>query len=96
MPLYDWECINCGGVFEAYSTMADSDCPHDCPTCLGVAERKFTPTRNLLIPASFKRDANWHMPNGERSDDSAPFSDSNSVHTPKRTSFREKFEENWR
>jgi putative FmdB family regulatory protein len=94
MPLYDWKCINCELVFEAVSPMADSDFPQDCPMCDSIADRQFSPTTNICVPGHFKRDSNWHQSQGDRGPDSAPYSDTNSVHAPKRRSFRDKLEEN--
>lgn len=97
MPLYDYQCDNCGHTEEQRRDFEFRDGAEPCSACSqGWLDFVFTPTKNFLIPARFKRDANWHMPNGERSADSAPFSDTNSIRTPKRPSFREKFEENWR
>jgi putative FmdB family regulatory protein len=94
MPLYDWECSHCGHRYEAVARMADISSA--CPKCEEAGYRKFTPTRNFLIPASFRRSATWHMPEGERGSDSAPASSNNAVHTPKRKSFKEAFDEQWR
>jgi putative FmdB family regulatory protein len=93
MPLYDWECSHCGHPYEAVARMADVSSA--CPKCEEAGYRKFTPTQNFLIPARFKRDRNWHLPPDGRGPDSGPASANNSIHAPKRTSFRERFEENW-
>jgi putative FmdB family regulatory protein len=95
MPLYDWKCESCDYQFEHPAPMAKAII--GCPNCLdGAAARKFTPTRNFLIPESFRRTSTWHMPNGERGADSAPASANNSIHAPKRTSFKEAFDKQWR
>jgi putative FmdB family regulatory protein len=95
MPLYDWQCDECGHEYEAVGTMRSTStaCPR-CPT--GCGAKKFTPTKNFLIPESFRRTSTWHMPNGERSTESAPISANNSIHAPKRTSFKEAFDKQWR
>jgi len=33
MPLYDYECLGCGNVFDAVNTVEDCDKAHDCPEC---------------------------------------------------------------
>lgn len=82
MPLYDWECSNCGTAFAASSTIADRDDPYDCPLCFGVAERKFSPSTNIVIPGHFRLSADWALPDagdtagwearGNRSQQTAP------------------------
>jgi putative FmdB family regulatory protein len=95
MPLFDWKCEDCGHEFEQVMSMARTLCPFEkCED--GQAVKKFTPTKNFLIPASFKRSSTWHMPEGERGSDSAPASSNNAVHAPRRTSFKEQFEKQWR
>jgi putative FmdB family regulatory protein len=93
MPLYDWNCRFCETNWEQVAKMDEyvTDCP-GCNERSGL--RKFTPTANISIPGHFKRDANWHLPPEGRGPDSAPYSDTNSVHAPKRRSFRDKLEEN--
>lgn len=92
MPLYDWECSHCEHRYEAVAKMADVSSA--CPKCEEAGYRKFAPTTNICIPGHFKRDANWHQAPGTRGPDSAPYSDTNSVHAPTRRSFRDKLEEN--
>jgi putative FmdB family regulatory protein len=102
MPLYDWKCDECMGVFEAVAPMSCTEIEGQCPNCvhgnktIGCGAKKFTPTKNFLIPESFRRTSTWHMPNGERSTESAPISANNSIHAPKRTSFKEAFDKQWR
>jgi putative FmdB family regulatory protein len=33
MPIYEYECTNCGKKFEAYRKIADSDSEIKCPRC---------------------------------------------------------------
>lgn len=33
MPLYEYECRNCGNVFEMLRRMADADRDLECPRC---------------------------------------------------------------
>jgi putative FmdB family regulatory protein len=95
MPLYDWKCEDCQHRFEAVGGMNEDSC--ECPKCgWKDAWKLFTPTRNFLIPESFRRTSTWHMPQGERSADSAPASSNNAVHAPKRKSFKETFDDQWR
>ena len=40
MPLYDYECLGCGHMFELRQGF-DSDPEGICPRCAGVSRRKF-------------------------------------------------------
>ena len=40
MPLYDYECVSCGHVFELRQSF-DTDPQGVCPLCSGVTRRKF-------------------------------------------------------
>ena len=47
MPLYEYNCDNCG-EFEAWRTMAEYNAPVDCPECSQVAIKIFSaPNINL-------------------------------------------------
>lgn len=95
MPLYDWECDLCGLVFERVGTMAQT--ATGCPECQDAqsAFKKFTPNANIAIPGHFRMDRGWHLPPG--GSDTSSSADLNSrVHQPKRTSFKERFDQAWR
>lgn len=53
MPRYDYTCSHCGTAFEAYRPVAER-LYAACPACPHEAERVFTPTRYLVVPAHFK------------------------------------------
>ena len=40
MPLYDYECVSCGNVFELRQSF-DADPEGVCPRCSGSSRRKF-------------------------------------------------------
>lgn len=40
MPLYDYECVSCGNVFELRQSF-DADPEGVCPRCAGISRRKF-------------------------------------------------------
>ena len=40
MPRYDYECLNCGHVFELRQSF-DADPEGVCPRCTGISKRKF-------------------------------------------------------
>ena len=40
MPLYDYECLNCGHVFELRQSF-NADPEGVCPQCAGMSRRKF-------------------------------------------------------
>jgi putative FmdB family regulatory protein len=42
MPLYEFQCTNCGCVFETSRPFDDSS-PVDCPRCGSESRRVFTP-----------------------------------------------------
>lgn len=48
MPLYDYECPECGLVFEMKQSF-DDEAAADCPQCQSAARRVFTP-----VPIIFK------------------------------------------
>ena len=45
MPLYEYYCANCDGVFEALRTMREASEPSSCPVCDGDSKR--------IMPTSF-------------------------------------------
>lgn len=92
MPLYDFECRECGEAFEERVGMSEVEVP--CPKCTGGASRQFSPNRNILIPGYFRADWGWHLPPGG-SEASSP--DLNSrVHAAPKTSFKQQFDKNWK
>ncbi len=48
MPLYDYECPECGLVFEVKQSF-DDEAVADCPQCQSASRRMFTP-----VPIIFK------------------------------------------
>ena len=40
MPIYEYECLECGEKFELRRAMADSDSEVKCPKCGGEHPRK--------------------------------------------------------
>lgn len=88
MPLYDWKCIDCGHTFEE---RAPANAVVFCPLCDDFADRQFTPNANITIPGHFGRDRGWHLSPGPRGPDSEVNSNS-TVHSPRRQTFREKFD----
>ena len=42
MPLYDYECVSCGNVFELRQSF-DASPEGICPSCAGISRRKFHP-----------------------------------------------------
>jgi putative FmdB family regulatory protein len=48
MPLYDYECPECGLIFEMKQSF-DDEAAADCPKCQSAARRVFTP-----VPIIFK------------------------------------------
>jgi len=49
MPIYDYQCLECGKVIEASRVMAHRDCVPDCPEC------KIRTKRLIRMPA-----INWN------------------------------------
>jgi len=42
MPIYEYQCSECGHVFELLRSMSLSDSDASCPTCGGSAEKKLS------------------------------------------------------
>jgi len=40
MPIFEYECPECGHTFEEIETIADRDKPHICPVCGGKRARR--------------------------------------------------------
>ena len=47
MPLYDYECLGCGNVFDAVNTVEDCDKAHDCPAS-GIPEQPLSRLHQML------------------------------------------------
>ncbi len=93
MPIYDYRCRHCGLLEEARSPM---DCREvACRYCGGASCRLFSPNPNILIPTAFKS-VTQGFNSGSRGEDSAPYSSNNSVHAPKRDTFTEAFDANYK
>ena len=54
MPLYDYECANCG-PFDVWRKMAEVSTPLSCPDCGVTAARIFTAPNISLNTGSFSR-----------------------------------------
>jgi len=52
MPLYEFQCTNCGYVFETRRPFEDSS-PVDCPCCHSKSRRVFTPVALSRASDSF-------------------------------------------
>jgi putative FmdB family regulatory protein len=42
MPLYEFNCSDCG-IFDEWRSLAESNAPASCPTCKETARRIFSP-----------------------------------------------------
>jgi len=60
MPLYDYECDKCGGIFEAYSSIADRD-NMKCPECGGGSHVIMSPTFSKREEAPWFRTLNGYL-----------------------------------
>jgi hypothetical protein len=71
-----------------------SSAKHECPNCGMIADKLFSPNKNILIPGHFRMDRGWHLP-PEGSQAASP--DANSrVQSKPRESFRQQFDKNWK
>lgn len=52
MPLYDYECLGCGHMFELRQGF-DADPEGICPRCAGVSRRKFHPVPIIYKGSGF-------------------------------------------
>jgi putative FmdB family regulatory protein len=93
MPTYAYKCLHCGEPFDAVRPMLQYEWAN-CPHCPGQGAVKFSPNANISIPARFALSRHWHMPDTP-SPDSGTAAGNNMVHSPKRKSFKEAFNENW-
>ncbi len=56
MPVYDYECGDCG-VFTLMRPMSESDQPASCPSCEGAAPRTFLVMPGLATMSGDRRKA---------------------------------------
>ncbi len=93
MPTYDFECERCGRRHELNVPITRREDTHSqCAECGGLTNRAFSPNANILIPTAFRTVTQGFQ--GPGGPDSAPYSNNNSVHAPKRQSFTEAFDVN--
>lgn len=63
MPVYVYQCWQCGKQFEQRETVRGRDIPRACNFCPdGAAGRVFTPSANIQIPAHFRYTRGWSEP----------------------------------
>lgn len=93
MPTYNFYCNKCGALLEGRMAFAEAQRGLGHGGCNYQAARVFSPNRNILIPAAFGMDPGWQGPRG---DNSAPYSNNNSVHAPKRETFTQAFNANYK
>lgn len=68
MPLYRYQCRECGWSFDEIRRVADRDGEAACDRCEGMLARVFEPTGQFLIPTHFALKhvtAGWHLPRKE-------------------------------
>ena len=60
MPTYNFRCPPCDHTFELQAPMSARVTV--CERCQGPADRQFTPTAAIAIPAHFRMTRGWHLP----------------------------------
>jgi putative FmdB family regulatory protein len=95
MPTYLYECEECGSEKEEVRSVGSRNERGFCDDCHGLTFVKFTPNANISIPGHFRMDRGWHLPPDGGTTSSSV--DANSrVHSQKKTSFRERFDKEWK
>ncbi len=71
-----------------------SSVKHECTNCGMIADKQFSPNKNIMIPGHFRMDRGWHLP---PEGSAAGSSDLNSrVHARPRETFKQQFDKNWK
>ena len=52
MPVYEYQCIECGAIFEVFHGI-DEDYRATCPKCLGEAKKILSPSNFILKGSGF-------------------------------------------
>ncbi|MGK7913566.1 MAG: FmdB family zinc ribbon protein [Synechococcus sp.] len=80
MPLYEYQCQECG-PFDAFRSLADRDKPLECQSCSGPTSRIFSPPTMLSIGLSGIRRPSEEPRVVKRSSDREPPKPQNTVKT---------------
>jgi putative FmdB family regulatory protein len=68
MPLYEYECENCGNRFERFQSIQDAPV-RQCPNCTGVVHKVFHPAGIIF------KGSGWYITDSRKSTTSAITSD---------------------
>jgi len=66
LPIYLFTCDSCKCVGERFRPVEQRDEVEFCPHCEpGLMKRVFVPTANVVVPAHFRIEANWCLPDAD-------------------------------
>ncbi len=51
MPIYEYQCEECGEIFEVFQSVGE-DLKPKCPKCFGTAKRIISPIGSLIFKGS--------------------------------------------
>lgn len=93
MPDYDYRCRRCEAITTRSRRVDERDIAGWCERCCTLsAYRVFTPTANVIVPAHFRIEADWMLPD---KDDTAGWEarqGGSTAHAPRQTSFKDEFD----
>jgi len=57
MPIYEYECLTCGTIFEAWASIKDKNSrEHGCTKCKGIGKRIISKSNFVLKGSGWEKD----------------------------------------
>ena len=93
MPRYDFICDYCQATGERFRSVAQRDEVEFCPSCEpGLMYRVFVPTANVVVPAHFRIEADWCLPDADDREGWDARQSGSGRHAPQQEDFAEFYE----